>query len=193
MAESRFHQQLRQQLTFVQNSCDAYDRGQIEEAIRIGTSLRVILHDTRNSISLLTHLGSKDIDLLSTCPVQEIKANTIFFDCFSGFSAQGVKPKLGVTSSKIGLPALDWWDQIVIGRNPDQYLTRKVIALTAANKDGGAHVDAKLPDEYNQLIHGIWGKLSLEGTFPLADQHLLCLRQMGYEILNSPHLVKLAA
>lgn len=60
-------EQLRRQLKFIDASCRAYDAGEIEEALRIAVSLRVIFHDTTNSTSLLTHLGKKQsISLIST-------------------------------------------------------------------------------------------------------------------------------
>lgn len=69
-------------------------------------------------------------------------------------------------------------------------VARRDIALAAANKDGGAHVDAELPPEYQRLIEGLWVMM---GTGKhVAGQHLLYLRQMGFEILNSPDLSALA-
>ncbi len=193
MADLRFHKQLGQQLTFVENSCSAYDRGQTHEAIRIATSLRILLHDTRSSTSLLTHLGSKDVLLLSTCAVRtEIPYGTVF-DGLSGFSGAGIRAKLGHTSTKIQMPAADWWEQLVIGLGQGRNLSRRIITLTAANKDGGAHVDEELPEEYELLIRGVWETMSGGKAGPVPDHHLLYLRQMGYEILNSPQLVALAA
>jgi hypothetical protein len=68
-------------------------------------------------------------------------------------------------------------------------MSRAVIALTAANKDGGAHVDTELPPEYATLDEGVWVS-SRDGR--IGDHHLLYLRQMGYEVLNSPKLVAIA-
>ncbi len=47
-------------------SCAAYDQGHIDEAVRIATLIRVLIHDTRNSISLLKHLDALGINLSST-------------------------------------------------------------------------------------------------------------------------------
>ena len=70
--------------------------------------------------------------------------------------------------------------------------------LAAANKDGGAHVDSKLSAEYEALA-----KDGAVGSFvyqtqgqrvgaPIQDAHLVSLRQLGYELLHSPELLKLA-
>jgi len=45
--------QLRRQLTFLRNSAASYDAGYSEEALRIGVVIRVLLHDTQYSTSLL--------------------------------------------------------------------------------------------------------------------------------------------
>ncbi len=62
------------QLGFLRHSCESFDQGYNDEAIRIVTVLRVLMHDTTDrkgrprSVSLLTHLGAKDkIWLGSTC------------------------------------------------------------------------------------------------------------------------------
>ena len=41
----------------------------------------------------------------------------------------------------------EWWEMIVV-RIDDKVLSRKDIVLKMANKDGGAHIDTKLPKEY---------------------------------------------
>lgn len=191
MSGTRFKDQLRQQLRFIENSCEAYDRGHIEEAIRIGTCLRVLLHDTRKSTSLLTHLSARHVPVLSTCKVRESIPHGTVFDGLSGISGAGIRAKLGQSSTLIEMPAEAWWQQLVIGLGQGRNLSRAVIALTAANKDGGAHVDADLPDVYMKLVDGVW--TSTRDGKTVTDHHLLYLRQMGYEILNSPGLAALAA
>ena len=52
--------QLRRQLTFLRNSAASYDGGYPEEALRIGVVIRVLLHDTKYSTSLLKQLGQKE-------------------------------------------------------------------------------------------------------------------------------------
>ncbi|MGO6883290.1 hypothetical protein ACC702_31980 [Rhizobium ruizarguesonis] len=51
--------QLKRQIGYLERSCGDFDRGDHDEAIRIAVTLRVLLHDTNNSTSLLTHLGIK--------------------------------------------------------------------------------------------------------------------------------------
>lgn len=194
MTIARFRQQLQQQLAFLENSCVAYDAGEHREAIRIAVSLRLMFHDTRNSTSLLTHLGARDVELLSTCPIRESIAYGESFESLCGFSSiAGITAKLGNSSTFIQISASDWWQQSVIGLGKDRNLSRKIIALTAADKDGGAHVDEKLPEEYELLTRGLWEQRVGERSGLVPDHQLIYLRQMGYEILNSPRLLENAA
>jgi hypothetical protein len=62
-------QHLARQLGFLVRSCQAFDTGYVDEAIRMATVLRVLMYDTRASTSVLTHLNAKDtVRLLGTCP-----------------------------------------------------------------------------------------------------------------------------
>ena len=62
----RFKQKLKEQIVFLQNSCCGSDDGNWSEAVRIAASVRVILHDSTHSISLLAHLRTKNINLFNT-------------------------------------------------------------------------------------------------------------------------------
>jgi hypothetical protein len=64
---SSLDEQLKRQLKYLDNSSLIYDQGDHEEAIRLAVTLRVLLHDTTNSTSLLRHLGIKDkLDFVDT-------------------------------------------------------------------------------------------------------------------------------
>ena len=49
--------QLKDQILFLRNSAKAYDEGDISEAKRIATVIRILIHDKGNSTSLLTQLS----------------------------------------------------------------------------------------------------------------------------------------
>src|ERR1700733_2280989 len=135
---------LKRQLDFLSRSCDAFDHGFQDEAVRIATSLRVLLHDTARSTSLLRLLGAKDrIRLLST--VDYISENAVFADQagfirISGDGTATVVPKLEMARVKNLMAVKTWWNQVFYVRNQFR-ITRKDVILAAANKDGGAHVD----------------------------------------------------
>ncbi|NNC12892.1 hypothetical protein HII28_13525 [Planctomonas sp. JC2975] len=55
-----FQASLRDQLSFIDASAHAYDMGPYAESLRLATTIRVLVHDTPSSRSLLAHLGVKD-------------------------------------------------------------------------------------------------------------------------------------
>jgi len=78
--------------------------------------------------------------------------------------------------------------------DPDTWVSRKDVALTAANKDGGSHVDAKLTPTYERLVNSedLGYFMDEHGTqTPITGHHYVALRQMGYELLDSPALIGL--
>jgi hypothetical protein len=184
----------------LERSCASYDAGHKDEAIRIATTIRVLVHNTKASISLLKHLNATTINLLSTTP--EPSAQTISFVGLGMMRVGGGKseffPQLGDGPPVNQLvPISKWWDQIVMVLN-SQRISRRDIVLAAANKDGGAHVDSKLSSEYEALA-----KDGAVGSFvyqtqgqrveaPIQDAHLVSLKQLRYELLHSPDLLKLA-
>jgi len=190
---------LKKQLRFLSRSCDSYDKGHKDEAIRIATVIRVLVHDTKNSTSLLKHLQAKSIKLLST--VLEPSPSAFHYVGMGMIRASGLESSYepildnGPPVNKY-LLVNDWWEQVVYILNGHR-INRREIILTAANKDGGAHVDKKLTEEYETLMKiGIVGgmlyhKNGKDIEAPFEDAHYVSLRQMAYEILNSPELTKL--
>ena len=195
----KYKEHLKKQLGFLERSCDSYDKGHKDEAVRIATVIRVLVHDTNNSTSLLEHLDSKSINLLSTTP--EPSPDTIHYIGMGMISVSGSEGNYEPTLGN-GPPVNEylqvrcWWEQVVYVLDRHR-ITRKKIVLTAANKDGGAHIDKKLTKEYDTLANeGVVGKLiyHVNGNYiehSFDDAHYVSLRQMAYEILNSPELKKL--
>lgn len=209
--EHHYREALSTQLGFIQRSCEIFDRGERDEAIRIATQLRVILNPGGGSKkSLLQHLGvHKRIKLLSTCP--GVSSNASPFQGMGSFRYESD----GINTSRVFYAPLEnapvayemklreWWNQIVYvlpstsPAEPNPVLRRRDIILSAVNKDGGAHFDAVLPLEYEQLaapgaVNGWVTELDgVEHTTPTVGAHFVCLRQMGYEVLHSPGLFAL--
>jgi hypothetical protein len=186
------------------NSCSTYDAGSREEAIRIATVLRVLFHDSRYSTSLWTHLKVTGVRLLSTG--EDIPRGAGFWANLTnieldppGDRAEFV-PKLDSARTKRLTGRLAWWErEFVYVLKPARIrLTRRDLVLAAANKDGGAHVDALLDPHYEVILSGAgwsittnFGGVTKEVRFKNA--HLAALRQMAYEVLNSHDLTALAA
>ncbi len=186
-AQNRLFEQLQQQIRFLRDSCGLYDQGRHEEAIRIATCLRVLIHQTPRSTSLLAHLDMQDIRLVSTVSLERFSTPPFFFDglCMSTNNSFLV-PKLAAGGQRFSLTLEEWWNQVVMYIDGES-LTRKEIVLTAANKDGGAHVDEVLPENYHRLSDGFFIAISQDGSVTnFRGHHLSCLRQIGYEFLTSP-------
>ncbi|MDC6118736.1 hypothetical protein PJX95_11800 [Serratia rubidaea] len=199
MADFKSH--LKRQLSFIKRSCDSFDKGYTDEAIRIAVVIRVLLHQTKHSTSLLTHMQAEDIKLLSSDGTDHPGAIMYQGLVSTTFSNGEIthQPNLGnFPHSHKFLTVSEWMNQTVIVLDSKK-ITRKKLILSAANQDGGAHVDSKIDHIYNQLSQdgAYFKKVYLRnGVYLLsADQpgevHFMSLRQLGYEILNSQEIIAL--
>ncbi|MFL1524273.1 hypothetical protein [Pseudomonas sp. O230] len=196
MTQQELIQHLRRQITFLRNSATAYDRGCAEEGIRIAVVIRVLCHDSGRCTSLLTHMGAKNnLQLVSTARTlpPTISAHSLPFGDLLG------EMVLGETIHHASIPPAsptvlcpDWWRETVLVRNYEPYSRRDVV-LTAAHKDGGAHVDK--PDKrLEALREGFWVKVSKndageEIRESMGDTHFWVLRRFADELLHSPGLL----
>jgi hypothetical protein len=197
----KYKDQLRRQLGFLHRSCLLFDAAFHDEAIRIATVVRILVHDTPKSTSLLTYLGGKSISFLSTCEPMDDVRSCLFFECLDRYSSGDFKPKLGASTFKEEIPVELWWRQVVVLLERGRQISRRDLVLAAANRDGGAHVDDLTPD-YQRLTDGSWVLASqcaapgpdedLLGQDIFRETHFMALRQIGYEVLNSPDLLDLA-
>jgi hypothetical protein len=198
---SELLEQLELQISFLDRSCIAYDKGEIDDAIRIATTIRVLIHNTKASTSLLKHLNATTISLHTT--VEDVQ------DHWNGYRGMGLismssdgthdyTPSLDMSPFNDYIPVSKWWDQIVFVTDSAR-LSRRKIVLAASNQDGGAHVDAVLDSLYAQSKQPGFGGLiqKTQGSkierIALKNSHLISLRQMGYELLTSPALHALRA
>lgn len=185
---------LYEQLHYLRTSCKLFDDGQSIEAKRIATSIRVLLHDTSHSKSLLVQTLQKD--------------NLLFLDSsigspFSGsqLSYEGLSYlSVGLSGSKF-VPVLDdtpitpqrrkfeqWWNRVIIRTNSSGMFSRKDIILYLANKDGGAHVDPEIEEKFYKLqkIESTgWTTISGGTSKTIMGIELVSARQIGHEILRT--------
>ena len=202
-----FKVELTKQLGFLERSCASFDAGHFDEAMRIATVLRILFHKTAKSTPLLSRFGGSHVRLLSTSIDIEALIKDPWLEGggleklngMGQYSPRGnppYYPKLGDGSHQRLVLASDWWGEIVFVLDCNTYLARKDVVLTAADKHGGAHVDATLTHDYERLIesHDL-GSLVLEDgeLVPIGGHHYVALRQMGYEILHSSEPTDLAS
>ncbi|HUT89949.1 MAG TPA: hypothetical protein VMY37_10650 [Thermoguttaceae bacterium] len=197
--DDRFKEKLAQQLRFLVRSCELFDQGDEEEALRLATSLRVIFHDTQRSTSLLTHLGLKDTKMLSSSRGHgNLKDYLAYKIDVTSPHPVIARPLLG--NEFVALSIDDWWSDEPVFIHATEKFSRRVIILSAANKDGGAHVDQELEEYYKVLCAGeyasairITGDVQYEGDPPFPqgvpispkNAHLALIRQFSHETMRS--------
>lgn len=184
--------QLQDQLAFLERSCAAFDDGYTDEFKRLAVTLRVLVHDTPKSHSLLRQLGmkggnfaaySKPIDgrnLLTDWSLGIMSIGSEGVALLPALDCRGIAPRL--------LQFDDWWSELVY-RDPQAGITldRKTIVLAVANKDGGAHVDPEIDDRYAHLVNEGTGWIAQtpHGVVAIEDLEKICLRHIAFEVLKS--------
>ncbi|UAA39804.1 hypothetical protein KIH87_05465 [Paraneptunicella aestuarii] len=184
--------------------CECYDSKNEEVlALPISTAIRVLLHDTKNSTSLLTHLNKSKENFFST----NLKDSR---ECVHlGLVRRvniGVKDGVGGEAKYLPLcygkyfsteeqgkylSFNEWWEKEGIFVNEQSTLTRKDLVLNVTNKDGGAHFDKKVKKNYDAFRHSWSGGSCLSGinsgikrgydNIPIYP----AIRQIGYELLRT--------
>jgi hypothetical protein len=187
---------LQEQIAFLDKSRAAYDSGDETEAKRLASSVRLLVHDTSHSTSLLRSAGLKGIR---------------FLDSADDILPRNHAPSFGLVVMRLGpgwnrycaplrqtrakpvwfVKFHEWWDRVVI-HIPDQFsLTRRDLVLTMANQDGGAHVDTEIDEDYYRLTRenalGITIPTPVGGA-PLSDIETASVRQIAEELRASLEL-----
>jgi hypothetical protein len=139
----------------LERSAESFDSGYEDEAQRLATVIRVLVHDTRASHSLLGQLGVKDaiqwIDTaLPIMPENLLPTPGLVVMRFTG-GAETTEGRyaapLNVSTPPRLKPDTDfaqWWTTANTKDGVGTLFNRKDFILTVANKEGGAHVDAEL-------------------------------------------------
>ncbi len=184
--------QIQDQLGFLERSCEAFDDGYTDEFKRLAVTLRVLLHDTAKSHSLLERLGMKSGGFYAySTPINGRNLLTDWPLAIARIGSDGIAlmPALdnaGVTPRLIGFD--DWWSELVY-RDPNASITldRRSIVLAVANKDGGAHVDPEVDDIYAHLVNQGIGMIAQtpHGEMTFEDLEKVSIRHIAFEVLKS--------
>lgn len=182
------------QLGFIQASADAYDRGFYGEAKRIAVSIRVLVHDTKTSKSLLGQLGRKsELFVDSALPIIPgnksthrglVVTSTIWGTgtTYAAFLDDEICGQATHTDFDT------WWNATVFIDSKGRELSRRDLVLTIANQDGGAHIDPTLDSAYADLSrNNSLGLFYSDGSKsdPLGGPEKAALRQIGHEVLKT--------
>jgi len=159
-ARPDYVEHLRDQLEFLQASGAAFDSGIEGEAKRLAVVVRVLLHDTASSKSLLGQMKLKErMSYLNTA--NEYNPHNLMnhtglvsLQVTSGGPGIGEARYVAMLGDRPGpfrmSPFSHWWAETVIKVDNETW-SRKDVVLQLANKEGGAHVDEKLTQRYQSL------------------------------------------
>jgi hypothetical protein len=185
---------LEEQFKFMQASAKMYDEGSVAESKRLACSIRVLVHDTGMSKSLMDQLKMKDnlfLDTASPWNPKNFMSHQGLLSLHLGEGSAIYKPRLddGPPILAPWIPFNSWWNNIILVDNERRQLSRKQLVLAIANKDGGAHVDPILGEEYGPIRNNIsmaWCTQKDGVEVPLEPRvNLASVRQISHEVLRT--------
>jgi hypothetical protein len=206
---------LREQVEFMKRSSWAFDRGFEDEAKRLAVVLRVLLHDTGASRSVLGQLNVKqNLRFLNTAdPIDPFNLMPTWglVHLTFGISPDGTPnaryeprrndpvdvgeppPDLAdkLQARPIYVPELPfdrWWQEPVTRDAHGNLFSRRDYVLTLSNQDGGAHVDPALNDAWAALTRDNslgWIAVGPAGSAPLGTPAFASVRQIAYEVART--------
>ncbi len=199
--DSQRHQQSREelenhlqdQISFLESSARSFDDGYEGESKRIATAVRVLLHDTKKSKSLLSQLDLKGIDFWDTSgPLEKASLTSHSGLVVSAMNSQGASYHAFLDDgfsppNKVSFE--HWWNQIVFVDTAKRTLSRRDLVLVVANQDGGTHVDPSLDTAYADLSrnNSLGWTFQHDGgpTVDLKGPEKAALRQVCHEVLKA--------
>lgn len=187
-------QALQEQVDLLTDACVSFDRGREIAGKHISLNLRVLLHDSRASHSLLRMLGLRDKRFMDS--TGDLNPRNLLTDCAlcvtavgdSGAKFEPLCAAGGGPFTPRWVPFDKWWNASVIKDNKGRHLKRREIILSVANTDGGAHVDETLDEKYMDLsrLNSLgWVLQSGDVRQALPSPAMACLRQLAHEVLET--------
>ena len=158
----------------------------------MAVSVRVLVHDTKRSHSLLKQLDQKDSKLLDTA--WKYSSNNLL--SYSGLIATSIGAEgiqhvalLDTAPNSRWVSFDEWWNQVVFAKHGEESLLRKDIVLGLANQDGGAHVDPELDEKFAKVsrLNALQHYEGREGgvEVPMRQPELAAMRQIAHEVLKT--------
>ncbi len=189
---------LKDQIAFMKQSASSYDKGFEDEAKRLAVVIRVLVHDTSNSTSLLTLLNKKNMKFYDSAlpydPKNLLPYNGLIMMRLSTNQGASYVAPLGggapVRSRVRKITFNAWWKgTFVIKDKYGKTFTRKDLILNTSNTDGGAHVDPELDVAYANLsrFNSLGWKVfrnDIEDDFRNSPV-LPSVRQIAHEVLKT--------
>ena len=190
---------LDEQVSFLKRSSEAFDNGYEDEAKRLAIVIRVLVHDTDSSLSLLGQLNRKNFPFYDTA-LPRTPGNLL---SYSGLTIMRMSPGgltylprfqwhlLEPNKSEPLRRMLDfrkWWDQVIIEDANTNTFSRRELVLTMANKEGGAHIDPALKKEWAEWTRKDsmgWIYHTGDASISPGGPHLASVREIALEVMQS--------
>lgn len=186
----------------MRRSAAAFDAGDEAEAKRLATHIRLLVHDTAGSHSLLGLLDLGDSFRFEDTTIRrlELPPGSIILHSGIVMTRMQMGPGGGVrfaapldrlAPERIGPPVsfAEWWEPSVLNDGDGRPFSRKSFVLALANQDGGAHVDPTLKEAYAALVKqnslGRSGSDAEGVVRPLDNIVLASVRQIAWELDQS--------
>jgi hypothetical protein len=193
-SKEELQQHLRDTIQALELSSRSFDEGFEGEANRLAAAIRVLVHDTGSSKSLLDQLGQKTIQFYDT----SIPRDPRTIVSYSGLAALNMTPQeakyvallddLPTDCPPRWISFDEWWNRVIFVDRQGSETSRRDLILAVANKDGGAHVDPVLNEKYADLSRRNsleWRFSSPKGDVPLKGPEKAAIRQIAHEVLKS--------
>jgi hypothetical protein len=199
---------LREQMGFLRRSAEAFDGGEESEAKRLAAILRLLLHNSKTSNSLLKQLGVQhQLRFLDTRRRPEPARSGIITRTWDAglavieLSNEGSRykaPLTGTADSEIygPQPFRQWWQRDIMEDLDGVRFTRQEFVLFMAHKVGGVHVDPDIQPHFKALtqLNSLgWGRIHEDDKpgvgvpagndqEPLGNPIPANVRQIAYEV-----------
>lgn len=206
--KSEFHRQLK----ILNSHCLNFDKGDVDYALEIATKIRLLLHDTRRSSSLLAQIyESSSVCFFSETPflssqypyTQEEVSNTkftrtglVFYKARIENHSQSLfyaesHPHLGQAKNTMWTDFNTWWEKdimLIVASNIPY--TRKMIITYVSNKLGGAHIDPKIDTHIQNLLENLSPSVKVQCETQVLNTNtntllLSIIRQIAFEFLTT--------
>jgi hypothetical protein len=156
-------EKLAEQLGFLKSSLRRFTEGHPEEALRVATAIRVLVHETNLSNPLLGQIDANYLNLSirdRPAPRPSRPGGIILFYIGVGVQLSADKGAQPIIESAGPMPQAmslrEWWNKCLLifpgDKNRRVVFTRKDLLLILSNKEGGAHVDADVPSGYEKFV-----------------------------------------
>lgn len=195
-------------IAYLQRLCEDYDRGNTFAIVLVAVLLRTLLKTKGSTESVLKQLGKNTIDFVDTrAPMGSFSFWTFGNNiCNHTFIAQNVYGGLlskMVTNGEHGLnldyqPLLDrnrnanWqsfddWYTAIVFKDSTFQLSREDCINIVADKDGGAHLDKRIPPKYSCFREPTALQFIIDDQIAVFNQNpvYVSIRQIAWEVLES--------